>query len=69
MRKTAKASEVIRFLEKRGFIFLRQTGSHAQYKHPDGRRTSVPMHRGELKNATFSAILKQCGYTRDDFQI
>ena len=32
------------FLEKEGFVFFRQNGSHLRYKHPDGRVTTVPIH-------------------------
>lgn len=42
-----KGREVIKVLEKAGFRFLRQKGSHALYAHPDGRVTEVPLHRGE----------------------
>ena len=40
--KTAR--EVIHALERKGFIFERQSGSHAVYRHPDGRWTTVPIH-------------------------
>jgi predicted RNA binding protein YcfA (HicA-like mRNA interferase family) len=36
--------EVISILKKRGFIVDRQSGSHAVFIHPDGRRTTVPIH-------------------------
>jgi predicted RNA binding protein YcfA (HicA-like mRNA interferase family) len=30
-----------------GFQLLRNSpGSHSQYEHPDGRRTTVPVHKG-----------------------
>lgn len=67
MRKTAKPNDVARFLEKSGFTLFRQRGSHAQYRHPDGRKTSVPMHRRELKRGTLHGILKQAGFTLEDF--
>ena len=42
-----KSRELIRALERLGFVLLRQSpGSHRQYQHPDGRRTTVPVHRG-----------------------
>lgn len=56
---------MVRVLEAHGFILIRQRGSHARYKHPDGRMTSVPMHGTELKRATFHSILKQAGIPRD----
>jgi len=36
--------DVVRLIEERGFVFDRQTGSHAVFRHPDGRRVTVPMH-------------------------
>ncbi|MFA5866068.1 MAG: type II toxin-antitoxin system HicA family toxin [Phycisphaerae bacterium] len=41
---TMNAREVIRLLEKRGFVRVRQSGSHAIFRHSDGRRTTVPIH-------------------------
>jgi len=38
------AREVVRLVESRGFEYDRQTGSHAVYRHPDGRRATIPMH-------------------------
>jgi len=29
-----------------GFQEVRQRGSHRQYRHPDGRGTTVPFHAG-----------------------
>jgi predicted RNA binding protein YcfA (HicA-like mRNA interferase family) len=39
-------SEVCRILEKLGFVNVRLRGSHMQYRHADGRCTTVPMHKG-----------------------
>lgn len=39
-----KPREVAALLEGLGFSELRQKGSHKQYRHPDGRRTTVPFH-------------------------
>lgn len=42
-----KPRELIRGLEKMGFQLLRKSkGSHWQFEHPDGRRTTVPVHKG-----------------------
>ncbi len=42
-----KPREVIRLLETLGFNLLRKSkGSHWQFEHPDGRRVTVPVHRG-----------------------
>lgn len=41
-----KPNEVCRLLERLGFVAVRQRGSHIQYRHPDGRGTTVPLHKG-----------------------
>ncbi len=41
-----KPRETCRILEHLGFIVVRQRGSHVQYRHRDGRGTTVPMHKG-----------------------
>jgi predicted RNA binding protein YcfA (HicA-like mRNA interferase family) len=41
-----KAREIEQKLKTLGFECVRQKGSHRQYKHPDGRMTTVPVHRG-----------------------
>lgn len=41
-----KPQEVVRILEKLGFIEVRQKGSHKQFRHQDGRGTTVPFHKG-----------------------
>ncbi|MBW4690770.1 MAG: type II toxin-antitoxin system HicA family toxin [Lyngbya sp. HA4199-MV5] len=41
-----KPQEVVRILEKLGFLEVRQKGSHKQFRHEDGRATTVPFHKG-----------------------
>jgi len=41
-----KPSEVEATLLKLGFVMVRQRGSHRQYRHADGRCTTVPFHSG-----------------------
>jgi predicted RNA binding protein YcfA (HicA-like mRNA interferase family)/predicted RNase H-like HicB family nuclease len=41
-----KPREVVSRLERVGFVEVRQRGSHKQFRHPDGRVTTVPMHSG-----------------------
>jgi predicted RNA binding protein YcfA (HicA-like mRNA interferase family) len=41
-----KPREVIVRLERLGFVEVRQRGSHKQFRHADGRVTTVPMHAG-----------------------
>lgn len=61
---TFNAREVIRALEKNGFDRVRQSGSHAIYRHPDGRRTTVPIHgKRDLGRGLVRQILNDTGLT------
>jgi predicted RNA binding protein YcfA (HicA-like mRNA interferase family) len=42
-----KGKELVRALERAGFIVDRTRGSHVFLKHPDARATSVPVHARE----------------------
>jgi len=41
-----KPQEVVRILGNLGFAEVRQKGSHKQFRHEDGRATTVPFHKG-----------------------
>ena len=41
-----KPRQVVGLLEAHGFRETRQRGSHKQFRHPDGRSTTVPFHAG-----------------------
>jgi len=41
-----KPQEVVRILENIEFVEIRQRGSHKQFRHEDGRGTTVPFHKG-----------------------
>lgn len=41
-----KSREVEAILLRLGFVLSRQRGSHRQYRHADGRGTTVPFHAG-----------------------
>jgi predicted RNA binding protein YcfA (HicA-like mRNA interferase family) len=56
-----KAREIIRIIEKDGWYFHSQKGSHAQYKHPaKPGRVTVPIHGSkDLSKSDIQSILKQ----------
>lgn len=62
-----KPKELVKILERNGFELTRQKGSHARYKHQDGRVVTVPMHTQELSKGTLHSILKQSGFNPADF--
>jgi predicted RNA binding protein YcfA (HicA-like mRNA interferase family) len=41
-----KPQDVVRLLQNLGFREVRQRGSHKQFRHADGRATTVPFHKG-----------------------
>ena len=41
-----KPHEVVSILTRLGFVEVRQRGSHKQFRHADGRGTTVPFHKG-----------------------
>lgn len=43
--RSVTARELTRALRRDGFELERQTGSHQQYYHQDGRRVTVSFHR------------------------
>jgi predicted RNA binding protein YcfA (HicA-like mRNA interferase family) len=60
------ASQVVAALQRRGFVPHRQSGSHLVLRHPDGRRTTVPMHKArDLSKGTIRGILSDIGLTID----
>jgi len=59
--------ELVKVLEKRGFQFDRQKGSHMVCFRADPPTTvTVPDHR-ELDRGTLRAILRQAGISPDGF--
>lgn len=40
------ARQLIRVLRRLGFAQTRSRGTHRRFEHPDGRKTTVPVHRG-----------------------
>ncbi len=60
--------QVINALKKGGFEVLRIRGSHHFLTHPDGRRTVVPVHRGEIIGpGLMLKILRDCELEREAF--
>ena len=65
----AKPQEIIKVLKELGFSKMRQSGSHAVFYHPDGKWTTVPVHKGkEVAKGTLYKILKDAGITYEEYQ-
>jgi len=60
---------VIKVLEKKGFSFVSQTGSHAKYRR-QGKPTLnviVPIHEKDIRYGTFKSILRQSQLKESNF--
>lgn len=63
-----KPKELIRVLEKLGFVFRRQTGSHAIFRHPESKQiVVVPVHARDIKRGLPFGILKQMNISTAEF--
>ena len=63
------AREVIRVIERIGFIQVRASGSHLIFRNEAGRRTTVPFHATEILHPkTLASILRDVGLTIEEFQ-
>jgi predicted RNA binding protein YcfA (HicA-like mRNA interferase family) len=59
--------QVIKILTKLyGFTIERQSGSHIQLKHKDGRRVTVPRH-DPIKVGVLKSIIEQVRTSQEDF--
>ena len=62
-----KPREVAAFLVRLGFQEVRQRGSHRQYRHPDGRGTTVPFHAGhDISPTLLRKIARDIGLTVEE---
>ena len=62
-----RGKELIRRFTKLGFEVIRVRGSHHFLQHPDGRRTVVPVHAGEVIGpGLLSKILQDTDIDRTD---
>jgi len=62
-----KPREVCRILEALGFSLAHQRGSHMQYRHADGRATTVPNHPGrDISPILLRQIARDIGMTAEE---
>ena len=69
--RSLTAKGLISALINSGFYLERQRGSHQHYRHPDGRRVTVPFHRSSdtFPPKTLKAIVeRQAKWTEQDLK-
>jgi len=66
--KLLTATRLERLLFGLGFAKVRQKGSHAFYRHEDGRTTTIPHHSNrDLPRPLLRAILREINLTVDEY--
>jgi len=66
---TISGKEFCKILEKLGFEKIYGKGSHIRFKHPDGRRTVVPVHGNEdLGKGLLRKILNQINLSKEEYE-
>jgi len=63
-----KPGKLIQIIERQGFVKDRQSGSHAIFLHPDGRWTSIPLHRKTLGKGLLRKILRDIQLSPGEFK-
>jgi predicted RNA binding protein YcfA (HicA-like mRNA interferase family) len=69
--RSLSARELVSALERDGFVFVRQTGSHQRNRHQDGRRVTVAPHgRGDTFTIkTLKSMIEiQAGWDEEDLK-
>jgi predicted RNA binding protein YcfA (HicA-like mRNA interferase family) len=63
-----KPQEVVAILVSLGFVEVRQRGAHKQFRHADGRGTTVPFHKGrDIAPPLLHKIARDIGMPVDEF--
>ena len=64
-------AELIKVLERKGYVQMRTKGSHVRLYPPDfspnAKKVTVPLHK-RLKTGTLLNIMKDAGLTIEDFK-
>ena len=63
-----RPKDVLRALQKHGFVRVKTVGSHIDIRHADGHRTTIPLHSKTLGKGLVSKILKQSGISLDQLK-
>ena len=63
------AQEVVRVIERKGFVLVRQSGSHKNFRNSEGTRITLPSHSGKILHPKIvKSILEDAGLSVDDLR-
>lgn len=70
MPKLYSSTKIIKVLQKRGFVFISQRGSHVKFRKIGSPTLTVivPAGRKEIPFGTFRSILRQADLGEEDFK-
>lgn len=63
-----KVKEMERVPLKKGFLVQNAKGSHRTFKHPNGHRTTLAYHPGNIPKPIVVKILKQTGISLEELK-
>jgi predicted RNA binding protein YcfA (HicA-like mRNA interferase family) len=63
------AQEVMRVIERKGFVLVRQSGSHKIFRNSEGTRITLPFHSGKILHPKLlKSILEDAALSVDDLR-
>ncbi|MBI5078109.1 MAG: type II toxin-antitoxin system HicA family toxin [Candidatus Yonathbacteria bacterium] len=70
MPKSYSSTEIIKVLQKNGFNYISQKGSHAKWRKIGSSTLTVivPAGKKEIPFGTFKSILRQANLVEDNFR-
>lgn len=71
MSKLYSSRYITKVLERQGFVFISQRGSHAKYRKSERGKVLtaiVPVGKKEIPLGTFRSILRQSNLYAEDFK-
>ena len=64
-----KAGDIIKVLERKGFVLARQSGSHKIYKNKKGVRVTIPYHSGKILHPkVLKSIMRDAEISMDELR-
>ena len=70
MPKLYSSKDIIKVLQKRGFVYISQKGSHTKFRKTGSSTLTaiVPAGKKEIPFGTFRSILRQADLSENDFR-